>query len=114
ERAELLSRYQPNSQRIQQVDAKLAAAQKILESEDHLEVQEKSSDLNPLWISMSTRLEQTKTNVAADEATQAALQKQIDDVRAEVTSMTNNGVALERLQRRVLADKEAYQSYVRK
>src|SRR5205085_10712117 len=61
ERAELLARYQAGSQRIQQIDAKIAAAQRILDREDHLEVQEKSVDLNPVWVTLDTSLEQAKT-----------------------------------------------------
>ena len=35
ERAELLTRYQPNSERIKQIDAKLASQEKILDNENH-------------------------------------------------------------------------------
>jgi hypothetical protein len=40
ERAELLSGYPPTSQRVQEIDARLAVAQRILHSEDQLEIQE--------------------------------------------------------------------------
>jgi uncharacterized protein involved in exopolysaccharide biosynthesis len=114
ERADLLSRYQPNSQRIQEIDAKLAAAQKILDDEDHLEVQEKSTDLNPVWVALDTDLEQAKTSSAAGEAAQSELQNEIQKTSGDLAQMTNNGVADERLERQVAADKEAYESYVRK
>jgi tyrosine-protein kinase Etk/Wzc len=114
ERAELLSRYQPDSQRIQEIDAKLAAAQRILDSENHLEVQEKSSDLNPVWVTLDTSLEQAKTSAASGEATQNALQGEIEKTDTELTQITNNGVVLDRLERQVAADKEAYLAYVRK
>lgn len=114
ERADLLSRYQPTSQRIQEIDAKIAAAQKILDSENELEVQEKSSDLNPVWVALDTSLEHARTNVAADQATEAALQSEIQKTDADLTQMTNNGVIVDRLERQVASDKEAYTSYVRK
>ncbi len=114
ERADLLSRYQPTSQRIREIDAKLAAAQKILDEENHLDVQEKSSDLNPVWVTIDTNLEQAKASVAAEEASEAALQSEIQQGANDLTQITNNGVALSRLERTVAADKEAYQSYVRK
>src|SRR5262249_16934880 len=60
ERAELLTRYQPDSERIRQIDAKLAAAQKILETEDHLEVSESSTDINPIWVTINSNLSQAK------------------------------------------------------
>jgi uncharacterized protein involved in exopolysaccharide biosynthesis len=114
ERAELLARYQPNSQRIQEIDAKIAAAQEILNREDHLEVQEKSVDLNPVWVSLDTGLEQAKTAEASDHASLTALSSQLDALHRELNQMTTSAVQLERLQRRVASDKEAYLSYVRK
>lgn len=114
ERAELLSRYQPTSQRIQEIDAKLAAAQKILDAEDHLEVEEKSTDVNPIWQALDTDLDKAKTSVAANQATQVALQEEIKQADVDVMRMTNNGVIYDQLKRQVSADKEAYVSYVRK
>jgi len=114
ERAELLSRYQPTSQRIQEIDAKLAAAQKILDAENHLEVQEKATDVNPIWVTLDTNLEQAKTSAAAARATETALASEIQQAGKDVTQITNNGVTLDQLERRVAADKEAYLSYVRK
>jgi uncharacterized protein involved in exopolysaccharide biosynthesis len=114
ERAELLSRYQPTSQRIQEIDAKLAAAQRILDAENHLEVQEKSSDINPVWVSLDTTREQAKTSAAASEATQGALQSEMQKAHEDLTRMTDDGVELERLQRQAATQREAYLSYVRK
>lgn len=114
ERAELLSRYQPTSQRIQEIDAKLAAAQRILDTETRLEVKEQATDLNPVWVTLNTNHEQAKTNAAGDQATQTALASQIQKTGYDLTNLTNNGVVLDRLQRQVAADKEAYLSYVRK
>ena len=114
QRADLLSRYQPTSQRIQEIDAKLGAAQRVLDSENHLEVKEQATDLNPIWVTLDTNLEQSKTNAAAFQATQATLAKEIQQGRDSLTQITNNGVALDRLQRQVAADKEAYLSYSRK
>lgn len=114
ERADLLSRYQPTSQRIQEIDAKLAAAQRILDVENHLEVQEKATDLNPVWVSLDTNLEQAKTTAAADQATRTALENEIQKIGGELIQMTDNSVTLDRLERQVTTDKEAYLSYVRK
>ena len=58
ERAELLTRYQPDSKRIGEIDARLAAAQRILDHENHLEVDEVATDLNPVWVTVKTNLEQ--------------------------------------------------------
>jgi uncharacterized protein involved in exopolysaccharide biosynthesis len=114
ERAELLARYQPTSQRIQQIDGKIAAAESILDRENHLEVREKSTDLNPVWVTLDTNLEQAKTTEASEQAALKALTSQIQDVQAQINQLTNHGVTLAELERQVIADREAYMSYLRK
>jgi uncharacterized protein involved in exopolysaccharide biosynthesis len=114
QRAELLARYQPTSQRIQQIDAKIAAAQTILDRENHLEVRERSTDLNPVWVTLDTNLEQAKTAEASDQASIKALTGQIQGLQDQINQMTNNAVILARLERQVATEREAYMSYVRK
>ncbi len=114
ERAELLSRYQPNSQRIREIDAKLGAAQRILDQEDHLEVQESSTDLNPIWVTVKTDLEQAKAQSSALAAEQTTLNNEITQGEQQLIQMVNVGVELDRLERKVDTDKEAYMAYVRK
>ena len=114
ERAELLSRYQPNSQRIKEIDAKLAAAQHILDQEGRLEVQESSTDLNPVWVSIKTDLAQAKTQASSVAAEQSTLDQEISKGEQQLTEMVNAGVELERLERKVDTDKQAYMTYVRK
>ncbi|MGH7918065.1 MAG: hypothetical protein ACREQE_11395, partial [Candidatus Binataceae bacterium] len=109
-----LTRYQPNSERIQEIDAQLDAAEKILAKEDHLVVQEKSTNLNPVWVTVSQNLDSAQTNAAALNATQSALTEELKQARVDLIAMVNNGVAMGRLQRKVQTDQEAYLSYVRK
>jgi uncharacterized protein involved in exopolysaccharide biosynthesis len=114
ERADLLSRYQPTSQRIQEIDAKLAAAQKILDQEDHLTVSEKSTDLNPIWVAESTDLSQSRTNAAALSATQQKLEEDINAGQQRLNYLVQNETENDQLERQVASDKEAYLSYVKK
>jgi polysaccharide biosynthesis protein PslE len=114
ERAELLARYQPTSQRIQEIDAKIAAAERILDQENRLEVREKSVELNPVWVTLDTNLEQAKTTEESDQAAVKALTGQIQGTQDQINQMSNNGVVLAQLERQVGADREAYMSYVRK
>lgn len=114
ERAELLTRYQPNSERMKEIDAKLAAAQKILNHENHLVVQERSTNLNPVWVTLEQNLQQAKTAEAAGSATDTAFANEIKQAQAELVKMDNNAMAIERLQSQVSTDQEAYLSYVRK
>ncbi|HVB79731.1 MAG TPA: hypothetical protein VNE82_07235 [Candidatus Binataceae bacterium] len=114
QRADLLSRYQPTSRRITEIDAKLAAAHRILDHENHLEVQEASTDLNPVWVTVDQSLTQAKAGAASSKAGHDALATQVADMRQQLISMVNNGVEIERLERQVATDKEAYLSYERK
>ncbi len=114
ERAELLTRYQPDSERIRQIDAKLAAAQKILDTEDHLEVSEKSTDVNPLWVTINSNLDQAKAQVSALKASEASITEQVATARQQLTDMASSVVVLDRLQRSVQNAKDAYLSYTRK
>jgi uncharacterized protein involved in exopolysaccharide biosynthesis len=114
ERAELLTRYQPDSKRIAEIDARLAAAQRILEHENHLEVQEVATDLNPVWVTLKSNLDQAETNVASLQADHETYSAQLATAHQQLTDMVNNGLEIERRERRVATDKEAYLAYVRK
>lgn len=114
ERAELLSRYRPDSKRIREIDAKLSAAQRILDHENGLEVEEVSTDLNPLWVSLGSSLADSKASAAALRAGQAELERQIGQTQQELKLLVTNGVEVDRLRRQVEANKEAYLSYLRK
>ena len=114
ERADLLSRYQPTSQRIKEIDAKLAAAQHILEAEDHLEVQESSTDLNPVWVTIKSDLGTAMAQAASFQASQTTLDNEVTQGDQQLTTMANAGIEMDRLQRRVDTDKQAYMAYMRK
>jgi uncharacterized protein involved in exopolysaccharide biosynthesis len=114
ERADLLSRYQPNSRRITEINAKLAAAHRILDHENHLEVQEASTDLNPVWVDIDQNLKQAQTTAASLQAGQQVLDQQVKTMQQNLTDMVNNGLEIDRLSRQVETDKEAYLAYVRK
>jgi uncharacterized protein involved in exopolysaccharide biosynthesis len=114
ERAELLTRYQPTSERIKQIDAKLASEEKILDNEGHLEINEQLTDVNPVWITLQTDLKQASTAASSGKATRDALDKQIDTANQQLSLLVTNGVDMERLQRQVTSDSDAYQAYVRK
>ncbi len=114
ERAELLSRYQPSSERIREIDSKLEAAQRILDRENHLEVTERSTDLNPTWVAIDGDLAQSKTKAAALKAGLDGLEQEIVKSEGQLDYLVSNSTELDRLERQVSADKEAYVSYVRK
>lgn len=114
ERAELLSRYQPNSRRIQEIDAKLASEEAILDRENHLEVNEETVDSNPVWTTLQTDMKQATGNVAEQKAMRAEYGTEIAAANQQLAELVSNGVDLDRLQREVNADQGAYVAYVQK
>lgn len=114
ERAELLSRYRPESSRIREIDAKLAAAHKILNRENQTEVQESTTDLNPVWITLDSQFADAKTSAASLSGNETELNRQIEQYRQELNTLSRDGLMVERQQREVDSAKEAYLSYLRK
>jgi len=114
ERADLLSRYQPTSSRIREIDAKVQAGQEILAREKHNDVQETTTDVNPIWEALDGDLAKARAEAASYRAAQAAQAVQLATLRDQLKSMTIDGVTIERLERTVESDKEAYLAYVRK
>ena len=113
-RAELLSRYQPGSQRIREIDAKLKAGHDILAREKQSNVQETTTDVNPTWQTLDGELAQARADAASFKAAQTTEAAQVATLRDQLKMMTSDGVTIERLERQVESDKEAYLSYVRK
>lgn len=114
ERAELLTRYQPTSRRISEIDARLAAAKKILNHENHLVVQQVSTDLNPVWVTLDQGLEQAQASASALAASHKALSTQVQEMHQQLTQLVDNGVLIDQAQRKVDSAKETYLSYLRK
>jgi succinoglycan biosynthesis transport protein ExoP len=114
ERAELLTRYQPDSARMKEIDARLAAAHRILDRENNTEVQEQSTDLNPVWLQLDTELQQATAMSAALQATQAAQRDETAKAQEQVKQLLNASVEDDRLQRLVDTEKQAYLSYLRR
>jgi uncharacterized protein involved in exopolysaccharide biosynthesis len=114
ERAELLTRYQPGSERIKEIDAKVAAEEGILDKENHLEVKEQFTDVNPVWITEQTNLKQASAAAASGKATRDELDKQIDAANQQLATLVTDGVEMQRLQMQASSDADAYSVYVRK
>jgi uncharacterized protein involved in exopolysaccharide biosynthesis len=114
QRAELLTRYQPDSERMKEIDARIAAAEKILNRENHTEIQEQSTDINPIWEKLDTDFQQTAAQAAALEASQTALNAQIVKAQQQTKDLLDASVEDERLQRMVDTEKQAYMSYLRR
>jgi uncharacterized protein involved in exopolysaccharide biosynthesis len=114
ERADVLNRYQPNSSRVRAIDAKVNAGHEILAREKQNDVQETTTDVNPTWAILDGDLAKARAEAASYRAAQTAQMAQVAALRDQLKSMTIDGVTIERLERAVQSDKEAYLAYVRK
>ncbi|HEV3113797.1 MAG TPA: hypothetical protein VGY99_25190 [Candidatus Binataceae bacterium] len=114
ERAELLSRYQPGSEKMKEINARLDAAHRILSHESQTEVQEQSTDLNPVWLQLDTESQQTSALAASLQASDAALKDQTAKAQEQVKELLNASVDNDRLQRMVDTEKQSYESYLRR
>lgn len=114
QRADLLSRYQPTSSRIRAIDAKVKAGQEILAREKQSDVQETTTDVNPTWAALDGDLAKARAEAASYRAAQTAQAAQLAALRDQLQAMTVDGVTIQRLERAVESDKEAYLAYVRK
>ena len=114
QRAELLTRYRPDSERIRDIDAQLKAAQAILTHENHTEIEESSTDINPAWETIDSDLAQAKVAAATLQASQQDMVQEITRYRSELSALTGDESSFEEATREVDVAKEAYLSYVRK
>src|SRR3984957_13395653 len=112
-RAELLSRYRPDSQRIREIDAKLKAGHDILSREKQSNVQETTTDVNPTWQALDGELAKLRAEAASFKAAQTTEAAQVATLRDQLKMMTSDGVTIERLARQGESDKGTHLSLLR-
>jgi uncharacterized protein involved in exopolysaccharide biosynthesis len=113
-RDDILERYHSGSKMAREVTAQLNSARQLLEQENHTEVIERLSDLNPVWLGLASNLAQARVTEAALAASQQSLSGEIDTYQKESRRLADDGVLVEQAMREVEAEKEAYISYLRK
>lgn len=113
-RDDILQRYRAGSKMARQVTEQFNAAHQLLEEQNHTEVIEQLSDLNPVWLGLASNLAQARVTAAALGASQESLAREIEKYQGESRRLAGDGIAVEQAQREVEANKEAYISYVHK
>jgi uncharacterized protein involved in exopolysaccharide biosynthesis len=99
---------------MKEINARLDAAHRILSHENQTEVQEQSTDLNPVWLQLDTESQQASALAASLQASQTALKDQTAKAQVQVKELLNSSVDNDRLQRMVDNEKQAYESYLRR
>jgi uncharacterized protein involved in exopolysaccharide biosynthesis len=113
-RDDILDRYRSGTKMAREITGRFNSAQQLLEQENHTEVIERLSDLNPVWLGLASNLAQARVTEAALAGSQESLLRQIDTYQKESRRLADDGVAVEQAMREVEADKEGYISYLRK
>lgn len=114
ERAELLTRYRPDSERLRSIDAKLKTARELVQREETRQVKSTRNTLNPTWLTLANKLAQAKVSVASLQASQSDLAGLIANYEKQLQALTSAGLEVERLEQQVTIDRDIYLSYLRK
>jgi uncharacterized protein involved in exopolysaccharide biosynthesis len=113
-RDDILNRYRSGTKMAREITGRFNSAHQLLEQENHTEVIERLSDLNPVWLGLASNLAQARVTEAALAGSQESLLRQIDTYQKESRRLADDGVAVEQAMREVEADKEGYISHLRK
>jgi uncharacterized protein involved in exopolysaccharide biosynthesis len=113
-RDDVLERYRTGSKMAREVSKQVSNADALLAQENHPEVIERLSDLNPVWLGLAANLAQARVTAAALGASQQTLAGAIDTYQKELRQLSDDGVEVEQAMRDVEAEQEAYLSYLRK
>jgi uncharacterized protein involved in exopolysaccharide biosynthesis len=114
DRAELLSRYQPTSNRIREIDARIAAAKANVEHEDQTQERETTDDLNVTWVDLDSRLAEARAMAESTSANSRTLDAELRKTNQDLNALSSDGLLIERMQREVDSDKTAYLSYIQR
>jgi uncharacterized protein involved in exopolysaccharide biosynthesis len=113
-RDDVLDRYRAGSKMAREVSQQVSNADALLAQQNHPEVIERLSDLNPVWLGLASNLAQARVTAAALGASQQTLAAEIATYQKELRELADDGVEVEQAMREVEAGKEAYFSYLRK
>ena len=114
DRGDILRRYRPNSATAQAATQQVSDARHILSEQKPTIVSEQLSDLSPIWLGLASNLAQARVTYSALRTTQDSLTLQIATYESELRKLAEDGLLVDRANRDVEADQEAYLSYLRK
>jgi uncharacterized protein involved in exopolysaccharide biosynthesis len=114
ERTSLLSKFTPEDRMVQEVDQKIADTRRALASAQKMTSQETSSDVNPVWQTVTGSIIQSETDRQALRAKRNALSQQIAGLRSSLSNTEGSTVAFTTLHQKVADLENNYQLYTQK
>jgi uncharacterized protein involved in exopolysaccharide biosynthesis len=114
ERSELQSIFKPGYSQLNEIERKIQQGKRIIANEAATQIQEKSTQNNPIYQTLQLDLLQAKTALASLEGRKRELQQQVHDYRQASQQFSELEFEAERLKREVRVNEEAYLSYVKR
>jgi uncharacterized protein involved in exopolysaccharide biosynthesis len=114
ERTSLLTKFTPQDRMVQEIDKKIADTKAALASAKQMTSQETSSDVNPVWQSVTGSIIQGESQRQALRAKESALKQQIAGLQSHLSSVEGSTVAFTTLRQKVTDLENNYQLYTQK
>jgi uncharacterized protein involved in exopolysaccharide biosynthesis len=113
-RTSLLTKFTPEDRLVQEVDRQIADTKDALSKAQHMTSQERSTDVNPVWQSVTGTIIQDQTARQALKAKHDALTEQIATLRSGLSNTESSTVPYTTLRQRVADLQNNYQLYTQK
>lgn len=114
QRTSLLTKFTPQDRLVQEINRKIADTKEALNNAEHMTSQEVSSDINPVWQTVTGSIIQSESDRQALKAKHEALGKQIASLRSSLSSTESSTVPFTTLRQKVTDLSNDYQLYSQK
>lgn len=113
-RTALLTKFTPQDRLVQEVDKQIADTKSALSNARQMTSQERSSDVNPIWQTVTGSIIQNQSERQALKARHDALEQQMSTLRENLNNVESSTVAFGTLKQKVADLENNYQLYTQK
>jgi len=113
-RTSLLTKFTPGDRLVQETNKQIADTKSALSNARQMSSQEHSTDVNPVWQSVSASIIQGQAERQALKARRGVLEQQISNLRNSLASAEGSTVAFSTLRQKVADLESNYQLYTQK
>jgi uncharacterized protein involved in exopolysaccharide biosynthesis len=113
-RTSLLTKFTPEDRLVQEIDHQIADTKAALSNARQMTSQEHSSDVNPLWQTVTGSIIQNQAERQALKARHSEIEHQIGSLRASLSNTEGSTVAFSTLRQKVTDLENNYQLYTQK
>jgi uncharacterized protein involved in exopolysaccharide biosynthesis len=113
-RTALLTKFTPTDRLVQEIDRQIADTKSALDNARQMTSQERSTDVNPVWQTVSGSIIQNQAERQALKARRDILEKQIGSLQASLANTEGSTVMFTTLRQKVTDLENNYQLYTQK